>query len=65
LEIDFDIVIGQKGGELDKLVSKIFNELIINVGDPSLEFDGNVLKKKMYGLLFLQDRLYLYHMLVF
>lgn len=65
LELDFYVVIGEEGGELDELVSEIFDELIIDVGDPSLEFDGNVLEQEMDALLFLQDGLYLDHVLVF
>ena len=36
LKVDFDEVIGEKGWEFDELISKILNELIINIGNPCL-----------------------------
>lgn len=53
LEVDFDVIIGEEGRELDELVSEIFDELIINIGDPCFQFDGDVLEEKVDALLFL------------
>jgi hypothetical protein len=36
LKVDLDVVVGQKGGELDELVPEILDELIVDVGDPGL-----------------------------
>lgn len=55
LEIDFDVVIGEEGGELDELVPEILDELIIDVGDPCFQLDGDVLEEEVDALLFLQD----------
>ena len=44
LEFDLDIIVGEKGGELDELIPKILNELVIDIGDPSLQLDGDILE---------------------
>ena len=54
LKVYFDIVIGQKRGKLDELIPEVFNELLIDVGDPCFHLDGNVLKQKMDALFLLQ-----------
>jgi hypothetical protein len=36
LEIDFDVVVGEEGGKFDELVAEVFDELIVDVGDPGL-----------------------------
>ena len=53
LELYFDVVVGEEGRKFDELVSEIFNKLIVDVGDPCLQFDGDVLKHKMDALFFL------------
>ena len=51
LEVDFDEVVGEERGEFDELVSEVLDELIIDVGNPGLEFDGYVLKQEVDALL--------------
>jgi hypothetical protein len=36
------------------LVSKILDELVINVGNPGLELDGDILEQKMNAILLLE-----------
>ena len=54
LELDLNVVIGQKRRKLDKLVPKMFNELVVDVGDPGLQFYGDVFKEQMYAFLLLK-----------
>lgn len=65
LEVDFDEVVGQIWWELDDLVSKILDELIIDVGNPGLKSDWYVLKQKVNSLLLLKDWLELDKLLGF
>ena len=44
----------KEGGKLDELVSEILDELVIYVGNPGLEFDGDVFEQKMDAVLLLQ-----------
>ena len=64
MEVYSDVVVGEEGRKFDHLVSEILNELVVDVGDPSLEFDGNVFEKKMNAFLLLKYRLYLNHVFV-
>lgn len=36
LKLYLDVIIGKKGWEFDQLISEVFNELIIDIGDPCL-----------------------------
>lgn len=55
LKIDLDAIIGKEGRELDELVSKIFDELIVDVGNPGLELDWDVLEKEVNRLFLFQN----------
>ena len=65
LEVDAEVAIGEEGGKLNQLVPEVLNELIIDIGYPSLQLDWHVLVKKVYALLLLQNRLNLYHVFIF
>lgn len=65
LEINLDVIIGQKRRELDNLIPKVLNKLIVNVGNPCLESDGYVLEQEMNGLLFLEYGLKLDNLIAF
>ena len=65
LKVDDDVVVGQEGGKLDELVSEILDELVIYVGNPGLEFDGDVFEQKMDAVLLLQHWFDSYHLLIF
>ncbi len=54
LEVDFDVVVGEEGGELDELVPEVLDELVVDVGDPGLQLDGDVLEEEVHRLLLLQ-----------
>lgn len=41
------------------MISEIFDELVVDVGDPGFEPDGDVLEQEVNGLLFFEDRLQL------
>ena len=56
-EIDFDKVFGQFWWEFDNLISKVFNKLIIDVGDPGFEPDRYVFEQEVDTIFFLQNRL--------
>ena len=65
LEVNTEVAIGEEGGKLNQLVPEVLNELIIDIGYPSLELDRHVLVKKVYALFLLQNRLNLYHVFIF
>lgn len=44
LEIDLDVVISQKGREFDELVPEVLDELVVDIGDPGLQLDRDVLE---------------------
>ncbi len=60
-EVYPDTIVGQVGEELYELVPEVFDKMIIDVGDPSLDFDRDVLIEKMDAALFLHHRLHLDH----
>jgi hypothetical protein len=64
LEVDLDVVVGEEGGEFDELVSEVLDELVVDVGDPGLQFDGDVLEEEVDGLLLLEDGFDLDHVFV-
>jgi hypothetical protein len=64
LELCDDVVVGEEGTELDKLIPEIFNELVVDIADPGLQLDGHVLEHEMDALLLLQHLVDSYHMLV-
>ncbi len=41
------------------MISEIFDELVVDVGNPGFEPDGDVLEQEVNGLLFFEDRLQL------
>ncbi len=45
LKVYLYVLLREEGGKCDELVPKIFNELVVNVGDPDLKLDGHVLKE--------------------
>jgi hypothetical protein len=57
LEFDLDVAVGEEGGELDELVAEVLDELVVDVGDPGLQLDGDVLEQEVHRLLLLQHRL--------
>jgi hypothetical protein len=64
LKIDFDAVIDKEIWEIDELIPKILDELIVDVGYPRLKLYGNVLKQKVNAFIFLKHWLNLYHMFI-
>lgn len=64
LEVDSDAVVGKERWELDELISEVFDELIVDVGDPCFHFDGDVLEEEVYAFIFFEHWLYLDHMFV-
>lgn len=60
-EVYPDAIVGQVGEELYELVPEVFDKMIIDVGDPSLGFDRDVLIEKMDAALFLHHRLHFDH----
>jgi hypothetical protein len=65
LKLGLDEIVGQKGGELDELVPEILDKLVIDVGDPGFQFDGDVLVDQIEVLLLFQYFLYFDHVLIF
>jgi hypothetical protein len=47
LEVDFDVVVCEEAGELDELIAEVLNELIVDVGNPGLQLDGDVLEEEV------------------
>lgn len=64
-EFNFDEVIGEIWWEFNQLVSEIFYKLIVNVGYPCLQSDGDVLEQKMNAFFLLKDRLKLDQLFIF
>jgi hypothetical protein len=43
-ELNFDTIISEIIREFNELISKVLNELIINIRDPGLQSDGYILE---------------------
>jgi hypothetical protein len=65
LECDFDVVVGEEGGELDDLIPEVLDELIVDVRDPGFQLDGNVLEEDVDAFFFFQYGADLDHVLGF
>lgn len=63
-EIDSDAVVGEKRWKFNELISEVFYELIVDVGDPGFHLDRDVLEEEVDALIFFQDWLHLDHVLV-
>ena len=64
VEFNLDEVVGKERAEADQLVPESLNELIIDIGDPSLDLDGHVLKHEVNAFVFFKNCFQLDHIRV-
>ena len=64
LELNFDGVVGEERWKFDELVPEILYKLVVDVGNPGLQLDRNILKQQMHTFILLQHRFNFNHILI-